>query len=87
MASNMDNINPDAIIPPSPREDVDEYVGRFEVLEKLNAEGNAVLRSIDNQPNDQQRLYTAINYIKVQQKHNEELYELLVDMNNYFGSK
>jgi hypothetical protein len=36
---------------------------------------------------DQDRLYVVIGIIKEQQKLNEKMYDLRVEMNNYFGAK
>ncbi|QYB17750.1 hypothetical protein PV-S19_0386 [Pacmanvirus S19] len=65
--------------------DPDEYMKKFDSVEKSVMDMSAVVSKLDKQPHDQARVEVLIHCLKQQQKHNTELYNLLVEMNNCFG--
>ncbi len=65
--------------------DADEYMQRFDSVEKSIADMATFINKLDKQPHDQARVEALIDCLKQQQKHNAELYDLLVEMNNCFG--
>ncbi|SIP86132.1 Hypothetical protein PACV_419 [Pacmanvirus A23] len=65
--------------------DPDEYMRRFDSVEKSVMDMAVAINKLDKQPHDQARVEVLIGCLKQQQKHNAELYDLLVEMNNCFG--
>jgi len=73
--------------PDHSQEASDEYLAKFDTLSDCNHGLAQIVAGFGSQPDDQQRLYAVMNYVVALQKQNEHLYDLLVEMNNYFGSK
>lgn len=65
----------------------DDYLKRFEDIENNNKKLVAIVKGFDSQPDDQQRLYAVMQYVRELQKHNDAMFDLLVEMNNFFGTK
>lgn len=65
----------------------DEYLKIFDEIESKNSNLKLLIDSLPIQPHDQSRLYILLNVVKEQQKLNEKMYDLMVEMNNYFGAK
>lgn len=65
----------------------DEYLKRFDSLDQSNTYLRKIVDSLDRQPHDEARVRTLKEIVKVQQKVNEDLYDLLVEMNNFFGGR
>jgi len=65
----------------------DDYLKRFDVVSAQSAQVSAVIAKFASQPDDQHRLYAAIDCIKAQQHLNEEIFDLLVEMHNFFSAK
>lgn len=63
------------------------YLQRFTDLDTQGDRIDALLASIKKQPNDQQRLYVALDIIGELQKKLRMVDTQLVEMNNYFGAK
>ena len=70
-----------------PIDTVDEYMTKFEDVDTSNKNIAFCIDRIHTRPDDQQRLYAAIDCIKMMQKQQEATFDLLVEMNNLFGSK
>jgi hypothetical protein len=47
----------------------------------------ATALKLDKQPHDQARVEVLIAYAKQLQEQNEKMYDLLVEMNDFFGSR
>lgn len=81
----------DSVTPPAievkPKSPEDEYMEKFDDLSRQNDIANNLVAKINDQPDDQQRLYTAIKCIKLLQNQNESFLELLILMNNFFSAK
>lgn len=67
-------------------EQLNDYMKKFDDLSSHNDNLDFQVYAIDDQSDDQQRLYAAIKCIKDLQVHNMKLYNLLVLMNNFFSS-
>ena len=69
--------------------DVDEaaYLQKFTDLDTQADHIGDLIESIKKQPNDQERLYVALEIIKQLQKKSCMQDDLLVEMNNYFGAR
>lgn len=65
----------------------DEYMDRFELVIEKNEELSTTVDTFKDLPNDQKRLYAAMDYIRALQDQNNRIVDLLVEMNNYFGNK
>lgn len=64
-----------------------EYMKRFEAVEARNKTMRGIVTKLDSQPDQDSRLTVIFNYVNEQQKINEEMYDLLVSMNNFFSPK
>lgn len=65
----------------------EEYMRRFEAVEERNSRLHVLAASIENQPDQDQRLFAIMKYIAEQQRLNDETYDLLVEMSNFLGEK
>ncbi len=97
----VDNITNDAKITPSQiqplsatnnevEDDIDdelttEYLAKFDPVEGSHIILTNLLNSLPYQPNQDMRLAVALDYIKTQQRLNEQIFDLLVSMNNVFA--
>lgn len=63
----------------------DEYLKKFESLDTDIANIVSLVNKIESQPDDQHRLYVAIDCIRALIKHNMKISDLLVEMNNFFA--
>jgi len=70
---------------PSDEVNMDEYMARFEKIQSQNEVNKQLLAAIMSSPHDQARVKALIEYVVHSQSHTEEIYNLLVDMNNLFG--
>lgn len=68
-------------------DEMDNYLKKFDAIENYNKQISLLVNTIDNQSDDQQRLYIAIRCIKSLINQNDKLLDLLIEMNNTFGSK
>ncbi len=87
---DIDNIADPVVVAPAvdPVADTsDDYLKRFDVVSAQSAQVSAVIAKFASQPDDQHRLYAAIDCIKAQQRLNEEMFDLLVEMHNFFSAK
>jgi hypothetical protein len=64
---------------------MDEYMSRFEKIQLQNEIGKQLISAITSGQHDQARVKALIDYVVHSQEQNEEMYNLLVDMNNLFG--
>lgn len=65
----------------------DAIVERFDIV-RASIEDLALLTDkLDNQPHDQARVNLLIQCTKALQLQNEKIYDLLVEMNDFFGAK
>lgn len=65
--------------------DMDAYIARFGNIEAQHEEGNRLLANALNGQHDQARIKALVEYAVHSQRQIEEMYNLLVDMNNIFG--
>lgn len=96
LPQEMDNIADDepeviqpADLPPvQPESDgAEDYMKRFEAVEERTAICRTVAASITQQADQDQRLFACMKFIAEQQKLNEEMYDLMVEMSNFLGSR
>lgn len=66
-------------------DDSDDYLKRFDLVEASMTTVNNVIASLSTQPHDEARVKALVECVRAQQKVNEHLYDLLVEMNNFFG--
>lgn len=66
-------------------EDAFKYLEGFDIISNLNDTLRTCMDQVVSAPHDQARIQALIGYIKIQQEQNEELYNLVVGMNNFFG--
>ena len=66
-------------------DDAFKYLEGFDVISNLNDTLRLSMNEVVSAPHDQARIQALIGYIKIQQQQNEELYNLVVGMNNFFG--
>jgi hypothetical protein len=66
-------------------QDTEEYMKRFDAIATKNQALRRKVASFGTMLDD--RLTVAIECIKAQQKLNDDIYDLLVDMNNFFAPK
>ena len=64
-----------------------EYMSKFDAVEESHRILSVLVKSLDNQPNQDSRLAVTIKYITEQQKLNEITLGLLISMNNMFAPK
>ena len=64
---------------------MEEYMARFEKIQSQNEVNKRLLAAIMSSPHDQARVKALIEYVVHSQSQTEEIYNLLVDMNNLFG--
>ncbi len=62
-----------------------DYLEIFAVLSVESEHTKEMIAQINEQPDDQQRLYAAIRCIDLLQNNQEKMYDLMVEMNNFFG--
>lgn len=75
-------------VPRTPSADAaDEYVKRFEFVEAGNTRLKNIIASFAVQPDQDRRLFAVMHYIAELQKVNDNMYDLLVEMNNFFAPK
>lgn len=65
--------------------DGDDYLMKFETIRNIINETQAAVDMVNEQPHDQARIECMQACMLKQQELNETLYELLVEMNNYFA--
>lgn len=65
----------------------EEYMKRFEAVEERNSRLRVLAANIENQPDQDQRLFAIMKYIADQQRLNDETYDLLVEMSNFLAEK
>lgn len=65
----------------------DEYMARFDAVENQNLAVKELVRSLPNLPGQNARNLTIIQILAEQQKLNEQMFDLLVEMNNFFSPK
>ncbi len=65
----------------------DAYMQQFANVEAQGATFRTMVEMIDVQPDQDARLFMLIKCIKQQQKLNDEMYDLLVEMNNFYAPK
>ncbi len=85
-----DNISDDVPAPISaPADDsiTDEYMNKFELLEAQIQKGRLMIDTLPTQPNQDYRLFTVMRWAEQQQKMSEDMYALMVEMNNFFAPK
>lgn len=67
--------------------DSDTLLTRFDEVQ-LSVESLAeIAGGLKHQPHDQARVHEICRYVEQLQLQNEKMYDLLVEMNNFFGSK
>lgn len=64
---------------------MDEYMARFEKIQMQNEVSKQLVAAIKSGQHDQARVKAMVEYVIHSQAQNEEMYNLLVDMNNLFG--
>ncbi len=64
----------------------DDYLVRFERVDLANNKLNMLLENVKHQPHDEARIQLLLKCIAAQSSVNSEMYDLLVEMNNYFGA-
>jgi len=83
----MDNI---ADPHPTPAQDVessvDDYLRRFDLVESSMERMSVLAAGVAHQPHDEARIRALTDCVLAQQKINANLYDLLVEMNNYFSA-
>jgi len=89
-AEPADNIAQDQVLPTSTHIDtVDteyaDYMRTFDEIGDHNDRIGGMIKTIDDQMYDQDRLREAINVIRELHEINNRMYTLLVEMNNVFG--
>jgi hypothetical protein len=67
--------------------DDDHYMRCFKGVEERCTRMRGMVAAIAHQPDQDQRLFAAIRCIEEQQRFNDDLYDLLVEMNNTFGNQ
>lgn len=84
-----DNILQDDLINTREKIDqaADDYMKRFESVDTQCTKLREIALLLKKQPDQDHRLLKALNFIEQQQKWNEDIYELLVEMNNFFAPK
>lgn len=65
----------------------DEYMQRFDDVRDQIDRLDKVAKSIDHQPDQDHRLAVVMDYIRGQQTLINDMYDLLVEMNNFFAPK
>lgn len=66
-------------------DDTYQYLNSFDTISDLNDALRAAMNDVIAAPHDQARVQALITFVKLQQQHNDEMYNLTVGMNNYFG--
>lgn len=66
-------------------EDMDEYLARFDKIQAQNDAGNAIISELKLAAHDQARVETLCKYVVHLQQQCDEMYSLLINMNNIFG--
>ncbi len=74
-------------VPPVDDAAADEYMKKFDVVEARLQRCATGLRALSNQPDQDHRLFALMRLADDQQKLNEQLFDLLVEMNNFFAPK
>lgn len=96
LADNIENVevlpdepeNLDNVTPPAKVEDsIDDYLSRFDAISDLHEKLTPNLEKLLKVPHDEDRVSELVKFVVNQQKVNEEVYALLVDMNNLFVEK
>lgn len=80
----MDNIADDAKIPA--QETDDEYMKKFDVVRKQLDENGTIISQLYVQPDQDHRIAVMREFLQGQQAYNEQVYDLLVEMSNFFSS-
>lgn len=90
MSTNPDDNIADETAPTSAAADdlvADEYMKKFDIIDDRIQVGSNYLRPIAIQPDQDHRIALLIKFAENQQKLNEDMYDLLVRMNNFFAPK
>lgn len=69
------------------KDDMENYVKKFENLSILNGELGQLCLRLKKAQHDQDRVLSLTKYVYKLQEQNEQLYSLLVEMNNIFAGK
>jgi hypothetical protein len=82
------NVTPQPIKHSEPTEqDAEDYMKRFESVDNQCTKLHEITILLKRQPDQDHRVRIMMNFIEAQQKLNTELYDLLVEMNNFFAPK
>jgi hypothetical protein len=65
----------------------DEYMKVFDVVDGRIRSGDTLIRSLAAQPDQDHRLSVLMKWASNQQRLNEDMYDLMVRMNNFFAPK
>lgn len=84
--ANTNNIADNADKKSSMQDSADHYLCHFEKLESSNGVLASCVGELSHQPHDEARVGALIRCLQSQQCVNEQLYDLLVEMNNFFGA-
>lgn len=74
-------------VAPAQDAEYDEYMKKFDAVDAQNVRIEQIITGFNKQQYDQNKLYAAMDCIKELQKQNGLMYELIVEMNNYLGSR
>mgnify|MGYP001559261421 FL=1 len=75
------------ITEPDAEDDYDSYMKKFEDVEKGNIDLTEIMTRLTGKQTSENKINVLACYVRNLQKQNDRLYDLLVEMNNYFGSK
>ena len=64
----------------------DSYLRLFDILEQRDSELKTILHTLADSKNQDERIFALIKYVIESKKFNSVLIELLINMNNHFGS-
>lgn len=67
--------------------DADEYMARFDAVENQNCLLKKLVNAIPQLPNQNARNAQIAQICQEQQKLNDQMFDLLVEMNNFFSPK
>jgi hypothetical protein len=65
----------------------DTLMAKFDVVQAGVEKMGVTAIKLDKQPHDQARVEVLIEYVKQLQEQNESMYDLIVEMSNFFGSR
>jgi hypothetical protein len=87
MSDTTDNIADEPIVPSVDDSATDEYMRKFELVEARIQACSRQMDVLRAQPNRDARVVALVNWTEHQQKAIEDIYDLLVEMNNYWAKK